>query len=338
MVPSTVKALRYTGDREPVVDHVPTPTASDGHTLIRPTSVGICGSDIHLLSGGFGGRINPPVTLGHECAGIIVDDSHPTLEPGTPVFVNPLLPCGQCASCRRHLPNACLTLGLLGIDANGGMAELLAAPTTQLHELPADANMTTASVIEPLAVALHMTSRIPAHPGDTIAIVGGGPIGAIIAMVLSHRGHHQVTVIEAHPDRRATLETIGIASVGLNVAPEYENTCDIVFEATGIPAGLNTALDIAAPAGRILLSGFGYDNAPTALSHSVKKELTLIGSRVYSDTDIRAAIELFSDPKFPIGTIVTTVVTFDDLNHNSFTDIVSRPASLKTIMTPGGSP
>lgn len=335
-MPSTVKALRYTGHREPVVNHVPTPTATEGYTLIRPTSVGICGSDIHLLSGGFGDRINPPVTLGHECAGIIVDDSHPTLAPGTPVFVNPLLPCGQCASCQRPLRNACLNLGLLGIDADGGMAELLAAPTTQLHELPSDTNMTTASVIEPLAVALHMTSRIPAYPGNNIAVVGGGPIGAIIAMVLSHRGHNHVTVIEAHPARRATLETVGIAAVGLDMAPSYEDTCEVVFEATGIPAGLNTALEIAAPAGRILLSGFGYDNAPTSLSDSVKKELTLIGSRVYSDADIRSAIELFSDRQFPIGAIVTSVVTFDDLYHNSFTDIVSRPESLKTVMTPGG--
>lgn len=330
-----MRALQLGQDATLHVSSCDEPVIPPGWSMIAPHSVGICGSDIHLVAGGFSERVTLPLTLGHEMAGEVVESPDDTWAPGSPVFVSPLLPCSTCSACRGGFPNVCSSLGLLGIDRDGAMAGLVAVPTENLYALPQTVDLGHASLIEPLSVAVHMTGRIGLTSSDDALIVGGGPIGALLAIVMRLHGVESIRVVEMSPGRRAILEKMGFDVHHPDERPALQNSASVVCDASGVAAGLDLALDSARSGARVLLSGFGYQSAGIDLGLSVVKELTLVGSRVYTDADIRQAIKLFNSPQFPVTDIVSAKVTMADLAQQGLVGVTGADGVMKVIVNPG---
>ena len=181
--------------------------------LVEVAYLGICGSDLLMWDGGFA-RVTPPVIVGHEFSGTVVACGSAVNVPiGTRAAIEPLLPCGECAPCVRGDTNICERLRLIGIDVDGAAASLVVVPAARVHPIPEELSLRDAALVEPTAVACHMVDRTGLAADSTVLIVGGGPIGALVALVAKARGAARVLVSEPNPERRALVDALGIETL-----------------------------------------------------------------------------------------------------------------------------
>jgi alcohol dehydrogenase/L-iditol 2-dehydrogenase len=283
-------------DRKPhsvELREVPVPEIGDTDVLLKVQAVGICGSDLHQYLGKASWKVNYPVTLGHEFAGIIAktgkavqgfaDGDRVVSETAAVLPVNsPFVRQGM-----YHLdPNR---LGF-GYGVNGAMARYVKVPERCLHKIPAELSFEKAALTEPCCVAYHATCvHSPLKAGDTVAIIGPGPIGLLCALFakLAGAGHILVIGIPADARRLATAKAMGIDTVlganGENIqqwVKEFGDGygLDIVIDAAGVSATLKLALDIVRPGGHITKVGWGPEPLNFSLDPLVAKAVTLQGS------------------------------------------------------------
>ena len=278
--------MRAVRNTERGIEVVDVDDPGDGATVTIAGS-GICGSDLHLL--GFGPM---PVTLGHEFAG--------RLDDGTPVAVEPLVPCDGCERCERGDYHLCADVTLIGSSADGGMAEAIAVPERCLVPLASDLDPADAGLVEPLAVAVHGLRLAGLGPGARVTVIGGGSIG-LAAVAVARAAGCDVSLVARHAHQQAAGETLG-AEIGPRPA-------DLVVEAAGTASALEIATEVGVPGATIALLGTYWDGLSGPGFPFTAKELRLVGAFAYCrhehgrDTDEAAAV-LAADP-----TIADTMIS-----------------------------
>jgi len=280
---------------EPVVVETRKPAREEA--LVRVEACGFCGSDIGIVSGRHP-RAKPPLTIGHEVFGEVVE-SCAGLSPGAHVVLYPLVSCGECRMCRTGHGHVCRNLRVFGFDFDGGMAEFMTAPARNLLPAPADFPAWLGALVEPLAVAVHAVSRTMVPPGDAVLVIGAGPVGLLLALLLKHRGYF-APICEVSPYRRQLAGKIGLDTV--DPAPSRvaemirEETAGegaaVVFECAGHPSAGRLMTDSARGRGVIVNVGVFKKPVEIDLQAVNFKELTVIGSRVYTREDFSHAIRL----------------------------------------------
>ena len=271
---------------------VAAPEPPPGWALVEVAYAGICGSDLHICAGEHP-RAKPGLVIGHEIVGRVAQDpGH--LAAGAPVFVNPLLTCGSCRSCRHGQPNTCEHLGFVGIDANGGAAELVAAPSGQLLPLPASVGLRQAGLIEPLAVAVHAVGKGDVRFGHRVHVLGAGPIGLLVATCARIFGA-AVTISEPSSGRAGTAAELGfelVASPARDSRIDKDRRVDVVFDCTGHPAAAPEVLRWATTGGTAVIVGAYPGVVGVDLQDLMFREVTMIGVRAYTPDDVRTAVSL----------------------------------------------
>ncbi len=270
-----MKALVFT---EPgVVEYldVPEPEARDGETIVTVMSSAICGSELHgFRSSGF--RV-PPLIMGHEFAGLTPD--------GRRVVVNPLLSCGHCDACLRNAPHVCRTRALIGVNRDGGFAERVSVPDSALHFLPDGLAWSAASLVEPLANAVHANGLLGNHV-ERVGIIGAGPIGLLCALVAAHHGH-DVMISDTSVERQDTAHSLGLRS-----SNELDGEFDVIIDAVGLPVSRQAAVAGIRPGGTAVWIGLAVDNVELSGNSMVREEKHISGSFAYTAKEFEAAIEL----------------------------------------------
>ncbi len=260
----------------------------------------MCGSDLGILAG-VHPRAQAPLTLGHEFCGRIVElrSQSNEFKAGDRVAVYPLISCGHCLMCRTGNSHVCRALRLYGIDAPGGMADFVKLPLANLLRLSGDMEPGIGALVEPLAVAVHGVSRAPLAEARTAAVVGAGPIGLLTALVARARGTAQILMADVLPSRIALAKSLGFSAVmaGEQMADLVKTTtdsegADIVFECAGVPATAVSMTALARCRGTIVNLGVFKKPVEVDLQALNFKEITAIGSRVYTRQDFVEAIEL----------------------------------------------
>ena len=266
---------------------VPSPVA--GEVVVRVERAGICGSDLHILHGS-----NPfaryPRVIGHEFAGYVVavGSGVTGVAEGDRVVVDPVLACGHCHPCRIGRPNVCGHLEVLGVHRDGGFRDHVSVPAANCVKLPADLPMDLAALAEPFAVAANVLSRTGIGADDSVLIYGAGTVGLTVLQVAKLHG---ARCIVSDPDtaRLARATEFGADIVvdprqmRIDDAVRAENEGlgpTVVIDGAGIPALLEEACRVASPAGRIGVLGFSPAPCNVSQQEIVKKELTLVGSRL----------------------------------------------------------
>lgn len=337
-----MRAIAYTAPGSLELLDRPEPRPAPGEVLVAVAAAGICGTDLLIWEGGMG-RVAPPVTLGHEFAGTVTDPNEaPGVASGDRVAVEPLLECGQCAPCRRGDYNVCARLGLIGIDADGGAAPAVAVPARRLHRIPDSLSLRHAALAEPSAVALHMTGRSGAQAGDAVLVVGGGPIGALVASVCRAKGVKRVVISEPNEARRLLMSGLGFETFDPSAAPLGELIAaspegggyDVTFELTGIPAGLAAAVEATRIQGTILLGGLAHAPVPFPSAPAVMKELTLVGARVYRSQEFTDAVRLLAAGEIDAERLVTRTVPLAEGIGNAFGALKASRDEMKILIEP----
>ena len=209
---TTMKAAVWSATDHVDVTDLPMPVVPEGWALFKVAYNGICGTDLAILHGKHT-RATSPLIMGHEISGVVEQAGATGPGAGTLVVAEPLISCGQCRSCKNGLTHVCRHLGLYGIDAPGGMAQYVALPPEVLHAVPDGVDPRTASLAEPLAVAVHAVERSGMQAGDTVAVYGAGPIGVLTALVARHAGAAVVVITEPSPWRRNVAAALGFPVV-----------------------------------------------------------------------------------------------------------------------------
>ncbi len=289
-----MKALFYTGKLSMEIRDEPEPVAAPGMSLVKIEAAGICGSDMHAYHGHDARRV-PPMILGHELAGTVVDGGLK----GSRVAINPMLTCNQCRECMQGNPNRCQQRDLVGLGRAGGFADYIAIETANLFSLSDSLSATHASLMEPTAVSLHavvMAEKALTRPisESRTLIIGGGAIGLLAALVLKQKGAREIVIAETNASRLATLKRIDCGSTynpleSTNPADDY---FDLVVDAVGSGATRAHASQKVRAGGVISHIGL-QDNEPGLDTRKLTlQEISFIGHYTYNATDLKAALNL----------------------------------------------
>jgi L-iditol 2-dehydrogenase len=298
-----MKAARLYAPGDIRVDEIPEPPPPGPcEVLLAVTAVGICGSDLHYYrEGGLGGLVpEAPLILGHEFAARVEAVGPGVALPvGTRVAVEPGRPCGRCESCLEGNPNLCPAIQFCGsAPVDGALRERMLYPENLLFPLPDNMTDAEGAALEPLGIALHALRLVRLQPGQTAAVLGGGPIGLMLAQLCRGAGAVEVIVTEPVPHRReAALKSGATAALDPSDGPVGEairamtggRGVDVAFEAAGAVETPAEAVQAVRPGGHVVLVGIPADDR-VVLSHAVarRKGLTIRFARRMKHTYPRA--------------------------------------------------
>ncbi len=335
-----MKASFYTGNQTFEVRDVTPAEPGEGEVRVRVAYCGICGTDLHIFHGKMDQRVGIPQTIGHEMSGV-VEKTGPgvtAFRPGDRVAVRPLDWCGDCPACRAGHSHICMNLKFMGIDSVGAFQELWVVKERTLFRVPDNLSLRLAALIEPLAVACHDVRTAAIRPGETVVVLGGGPIGLLIAMVARAAGGN-VILSEINPYRIATARELGFRTVdpaGEDLKAIVEATtvgagADVVFEVTASAAGAKTMTELVRTRGRIVAVGI-YSRPPEVDMHRFFwRELRLFGARLYEEEDFRNGLELAATGKLPLERLITGVLRLDEI-QKAFESFNGNAEAMKVLI------
>ena len=302
-----------------VVDVVEPGSPGPGEVLVRPTAVGLCGSDFHYFLGDIG-TIDDPSTLypriqGHETAATILavgDDCPPALAAGVPVAVWPVTSCGQCYPCRQGRGNACVRISLIGVHRDGSLQEQLLVPATQVFAV-GDQDPALTALVEPVSIAVRAVERGRVADAERIVVLGAGPIGQALVLAARDRGA-SVLVVDTQPSRLKSATSLGADVV--QVSPDDDVVAaarewaggdgpEVVFEATGVAALVQTSIELVAPAGRVVVVGLSGELAPLRVGSLPLKEIDVLGTSCCGAHEFAEAVDLVARRRDVAAGLVT---------------------------------
>jgi 2-desacetyl-2-hydroxyethyl bacteriochlorophyllide A dehydrogenase len=277
-----MKAIVFSEGQTVAIERLADPIPAPDEVVIAVKASGICHTDIEILKGNYGSSAFPLVP-GHEYAGevVAVGSAVGSLKQGDRVVVDPSIGCGTCLACRRGRVNLCEKLGAYGVTRNGGFAEYCAV-TSDLVVPIGTLDWNVAALAEPLGCVLNGLSVMGGRLCETAIVFGGGPIGLLMALALKWRGASEVSVVDLSAERVALARNFGFQGVmaGSSDVERLKRRCDLVVDATGIPAVAEHLVDYACDGGSALF--FGVCPQPARIQISpfevFRRQLSLFGT------------------------------------------------------------
>jgi L-idonate 5-dehydrogenase len=328
-------------DLRPVEIEKPQPGPLEA--LVRVRATGICGSDIHYFLHGKNGDFVPerPFVLGHESSGEIVDSGTFTdaLPVGSRVAIDPSHPCRACVHCREGNQNHCSHMRYFGSAAcsppqDGSFREYVQVNAENCHLIPDSMNYHQAAMLEPLSIAVHGIGQAGSIAGKRVLVTGAGPIGQLIGLVARHYGavHLAVSDIRQDPlDLAASLwaDQLLRADWPDTAAQATGEGFDIVIEASGAPAALQSAYEHCKAKGIIVQ--LGVQGGPVELSVNLvmQKELTVRGSFRFAHS-FDKALDLLARQKIDVAPLISQSIGFANLQDGF--DAAIQPETIKVII------
>ncbi len=256
--------------------------------LVRIEACGICGTDLNILAVPPAHKAPPGIIIGHEGVGIVesIGPGVTGLQLGDRVVIANRLTCGKCEYCRRGLDNQCTDYQTIGTTIDGAFAPYLVAPQRALWKIDPSVPRDDAALFEPLACVVGSVKRAPIQPGDNVAIIGGGPMGLLFALVYRSLGAGRVIVLDVAPYRLEFAQEMGMEAINVtqvDAAAEVKRLtglgADLVVDAVGNQLG--QAVKLARRGAQIVLFGLRpHDNPPVNQYTITRYDLTVHGTFV----------------------------------------------------------
>lgn len=316
---------------------VPRPVLKPDEVLIKVLAASICGSDLHMYEGAKGyDWINVPLIPGHEFAGVVEEVGSLSDQDliGQCVVVNPYVACGKCEACRRGQPNLCDGDGssmdkvparslLYGFRQDGGMAEYAAVKQNNILILPESCPLEVAGMLESIGIAVHAIERAAITPGDSVAVIGPGPIGLALVVILAKYGlkHLIISGLQTDQTRLALAKDLGatelIFSDVVNDVDEVKRITsgvgvDIVFESSGFAGAINSAVRMNRKGGELLLVGISGKESTLPTSEIVRGELTIKGVYGVTAKTLERTITMASSGKYDFPKLISHVLPLEE--------------------------
>lgn len=298
------------------------PALGDGDILIRVKAATICGTDVRIFRGRKTAGIRYPSILGHEFAGEVVSNGgHSQFACGDAVCVCPAIPCGHCDYCKRGHENICQNLTAIGYEIDGAFAEYIRIPeiavrSGNVFRLPAHVDWERAALVEPLSCVLNGQEKIDVGVGDTVVVLGSGPIGLLHVKLARHSGAYKIIVSEPSASRRqAAIE----AGADVVVDPVNEDLqaivrshtkglgADKLIVAIGVTRLANDALSLVRHRGKVsLFAGFSAAEMATMDVNLIHyNELVVTGSFGLNRLQFEQSLDMIASGQIEVGSMLT---------------------------------
>ena len=321
----------------------PEPEARPGWVVVDVESMSICGTDAHM----YDGRIDTPFPRvpGHDFSGRVsqVGEGVDASWVGRPVAVKPSLPCGDCPECATDKPSDCQKKKLIGLWSDGCMTERIAVPVVNLIPRPDDVKAWQASLLEPIAVGLNTVDRLQIKLGDTVVVLGQGPIGLALTRLCALSGAGMLIVTDAREAPFAVSRAFG-ASHCLDVTTVdpvqtvHDLTgggADVVIETSGFPASSGIVLDCVRKEGKVAHIGWANDLPPLPVIPIMAKTLTVFGVGGNGGRgQYERAQELVRTGRLDLAPMVTHRFTLDDVAQAFEVAAGKTDGVIKVVLTP----
>ncbi len=308
-----MKAAVWHGGEDIRVEEAPEPRVGPDDVLIRVEYAGVCGSDLHLMDGWL---IQPPAVLGHEFAGVVEakGENVTVCIKGDRVVAHPLSSCGQCAYCRSGRQNLCRKPARVLSHGEGAFAEYTVVNARSVFVLPDSVGLSTAALVEPVSIAVHVTSLAGIQPGSFVVVFGAGTIGLLCLKMAKQAGARSVAVVEPCASRQDTALRLGAdfaASPG--EIKDLVDTAtgglgpDVCIEGVGAIAAVEQAIQLARPGGRVVIAGWSPPHATATVkpAYLFRQEIGIQGSFWSSYSAFGTAVDLVQAWGLELASMVT---------------------------------
>jgi len=294
------------------------PLKKKGEVIVRIKRIGICGTDLHAYQGNQPYFTYPRI-LGHELSGVIeeVDDHVANFQVGDQVAIIPYLHCGTCIACRQGKTNCCVKMEVIGVHQDGGMCELMSVPVGNLMKTEA-LTLDQAAIIEPLAIGAHAVRRADISKGETVLVIGAGPIGLGVMQFAKQMGA-KVIAMDVNEERLQFCKTWANMDATVNALEspiqalmELTNgdLPTIVFDATGNVQSMTGAFQYVAHGGKLIFVGLVNDQISFHDPDFHKKEMTLLASRNATREDFEHVLKVLENGEIDVENYITHRCTF----------------------------
>ncbi|MDP9318466.1 MAG: alcohol dehydrogenase catalytic domain-containing protein [Actinomycetota bacterium] len=308
------------------------PSPRLGESVVRVRSVGLCGTDLKIVSGSI--PVDLPRILGHEMVGEVVDGD----TAGETVLVDPAVACGVCRQCREGRGNICTAGALLGRDRDGGLAELIAVPARNLHPLPSGIDVAVAPILQVLATCLHAQRLTSILPGDAVAVLGLGVTGLIHVQLARQRGARPIvgtsrsaSKLEAARGFGSDVAVAASDDVVDSMRESAPDSFDLVIDCVGSIATLAHAVALARVGGRVLAYGTIEETSGVFPWYQLYfKELVLTHPRSANAEDFPVAIDLVARRAVRVELLISHRFRLDDAA--SAFETAGAPGAMKVVV------
>jgi len=306
-----MKAVVLSAVNKLAIAEVEKPKPGSKECLVKVLACGICGTDRHIYHGEYPSA--KPVILGHEFGGVIEEvGPNSNFQVGQVVSVDPNIICGKCVDCKAGRTAFCPDLTALGVNINGGLAEYVLTPDSQIYPVRSDLNPLHLAFIEPLACSIRGLDLANLKGGEKVAILGGGVIGLLVVQLAKLAGASEIVLVTRQKFRRDVALKIGATRA---VDPKSEDVdtavanMDVTFECAGAIETFKQAQNITRRGGSVIVLGLTASDATLEVNpfNIVVKELRIQGSFLNPLTQARAA-ELVESGKLNLDILISKVV------------------------------
>ncbi|WP_227369484.1 Zn-dependent oxidoreductase [Halomonas sp. M20] len=319
-----MQAFQVNAPHEFGIVDIEAPQAKAGEVLVAVAFAGICGSDMHIIHGN-NAFVRFPRVTGHEFAGVIeaVGEGVEGIAAGERVCVDPVVSCGECYPCRIGRPNICTRLEVIGVHRDGGFEQRVGVPAANVHRLPEHVGLDQAALVEPYSIATNVLDRMQPIEGDGLLIFGAGVIGLTILQVARAKGLTDITVCDVIDARLETARSLGASHVVNGEREDIEAVMaertqgegvPLIADAACVPALFPSLVRMASPAGRIGLLGFNATPCDLVQLEVIKKELTLVGSRL-NNRKFPEVIEMLASGRLDATALVSHRLPFAEMSE-----------------------
>ncbi len=336
-----------TGHEKIELQEFPSPVADKGQAVVEISHCGICGTDLHAFH--TGSPYNPAI-CGHEWAGTVsaVGKDVGEIREGDRVGIGVPTACGECSECRGGDATHCerVLLGMLGVGPfatpHGGFATSLAVNARRLYPIHPKLSDPEAGLLEPATVAVHAVRRTPIRLGESVVVLGAGPIGLLVLQCARAAGAGCAVMIEPAVDRARLAAELGATSVidptTEDVEARVKEECgplgaDIVFECAGIPKTIDQSVTLARRGGVVSLVGLASLPAEIAPGNWLVKEVRLVASLGYLHEEFDHTMQLVADGRLRLEPLHTRTVGLADLD-SAFRSLLKNEGDVKILVDP----
>lgn len=337
-----MKAILVTEPQKMSLVDVPEPELIDPHSVkVKMTAVGICGSDVHIVHGTHP-YVKYPRIIGHEGAGVVAETGSAVtgLKAGDPVVVEAVQYCGTCYPCRMGRTNICEHLKVLGVHVSGTYEEYMVLPARHVFKYDPCLSPEEAVLAEPYTIGAQANARAGTLPGDLVLIHGAGPIG-LITCDIAHAMGATCIVSDVNDGRLKLARDFG-AAVTVNPLKEdlalvvsalsQDSGANVIFDAAGAPGLIESALEMASQAGRVVPMTFGSRPVPLNFGLVNKKELIITGTRMECGR-FPLVVNTLPDRRERLRKLVTHVFPIEEYGKAFATSQDPASEACKVVMT-----
>lgn len=299
------------------------PTVSKGRAIVKIKRIGICGTDLHAFEG-TQPYFSYPRILGHELAGEVVDiEENNEITKGDQVTVIPYFSCGTCVACRNGKPNCCQKISVFGVHEDGGMREFVSLPISSLVKKEG-LSLNQLALAEPFAIGAHGVRRAGVKPGQLVLVIGAGPIGLGV-MEFARIAGAKVIAMDINEQRlqfcKEAWNIPHVVKAGSSAHEQIQEItngdfCDVVIDATGSLAAINTGFQYIAHGGNYVLVGLQKGEIVFSHPEFHKREATLMSSRNATRADFDQVLEAMATGQLLIEKYITHQVKFDQVKND----------------------